>query len=368
MSVPGGGNGGGIRYFAFNATTGTSIWNQTRAGNTQPLWTSIYWKGEIYASEFFEVTVINATKPDSGTYFPPDYSQVGRLNQKSYKGAWLGYQIQSSVAYAADLTGGKIYIGCDIGSVYCLNATDLSTLSVFTAGGNVPCSPAIWDGKMYIGATTGKVYCFDDSPMVDFSLYAAANKGDSMWNNETISVGGRLTANPMMSVWNYDSKSYLPETSEYHPGLPNASIVVSFTKPDGTSFNVTQTTDKEGDFVVSYSPTEVGNWGWVAYYEGKRTDGLTYNAAYNQFNTINVVAAPSSQPVTTPTPTPIVTIAPTATPTATPVQTASPEVTATPIQNAGFPMEYAYAIIAVIVIAIVAVGAYVYLKGKKKTQ
>jgi hypothetical protein len=284
-------------------------------------------------------------------------------------GQWVGYQVTGSIAYADDLTGPKIYVGSDIGTMYCLNATDGSTYSLFTSGGNMASSPAVWDGKLYVGSTTGKVSCFDDSPMVDFNVYAAANKGEVMWNNETISIGGRLTANPMMMTWDYDAKAFLPEASEYHPGLPNAAVVVSFTKPDGTSFNVTQTTDKNGDFVVSYSPTEVGNWGWVAYYEGKRMDGLTYNAAYNQFNMINVVAAPNaptptSTPATTSTPTPTQTPAATSTPVVTP----SPEATATPTVNLGFPMEYVYAIIAVIVIAIVAIVAFVFLKGKKTTQ
>ncbi len=379
QSTPSGANGGGIRMFAFNAATGATVWNQSRAGNTQPSFVPCYFNGVIYAPEFFAVTARNALRPNStGTVYPvPDFVYTQRRTGSAIWASWVGYQIQGSVTYADDLTGSKIYVGSDIGSIYCFNATGptfsngtglpnatASTWSVFTAGGNVPCSPSIWEGKMYIGTTEGILYCFDDSPMVDFSMHAAANKGESMWNNETISIGGRLTANPMMSVWNYDTHTFLPEASEYHPGLSNATIVVSFSKPDGTGLNVTATTDKNGDFVVSYSPKEVGNWGWVAFYEGKRTVGLTYNPVYNQFNTINVVAAPSSQPVATPTPTPIVTVAPTATPT--PTQTASPEATATPTQSAGFPIEYVYAIVAVIVIVIAAIAAYVFVKGKKK--
>ena len=360
--------------FAFNAATGASVWNQSRAGNTQPLWVPVYLNGVLYAGEFFELTAMSATNPNStGTVTPtPDFTYANRRSGSRIWASWVGYQISDSAAYAVDLTGPKAYIGSDIGSIYCFNATGTglpnataATYSVFTAGGNVGSSPTVWDGKMYIGTTEGILYCFDDSPAVDFNMYAAANKGEVMWNNETISIGGRLTANSMMSEWNYDFGAYLPVPSEYSPGLPNAKIIVSFTKPDGTSFNVTQTTDKNGDFVVSYNPTELGNWGWVAYYEGKRMDGLTYNAAYNQFYTINVVAAPNaptptSTPVTTPTPTQTQTPAATSTP----VVTASPQATATPTVNSGFPMEYIYAIIAVIVIVVVAVAAYMYTKRK----
>ena len=339
MSVPGGGNGGGIRFFAFNETTGESVWNQTRAGNTQPVWTQVYWNGQIIASEFFEVTVMEADNPDSGDYFPPDFSQMGRMNQNRTMGAWLGYQIQSSVAYADDLTGAKIYIGCDIGSIYCLNATDLSTLSVFLVGANVPCSPAIWDGKMYCGADNGRVYCFDDSPIVDFSLDASADKGTAMWNNETITIEGRLTSNPNMLVYSYGtdttSGAYVPEPSEYHPGLPDATVKVSFTKPDGSDMTLDTTTDKQGYFSLSYSPTDTGEWGWVAYYEGMRTPGITYNEAYGEWNpfTVNSPAAGGGSGGEEPAP-------------------------------AAFPMEYVYAAIAVIVIVAVVFLAYFFLKRK----
>jgi hypothetical protein len=69
---------------------------------------------------------------------------------------------------------------------------------------------------------------------------------------------------------------------------------ISLTKPDGTSMTLNATTDKNGFFSASYVPTEVGEWGWVAYYEGKRTIGYTYNEAYSNWNTISVVAAPTA--------------------------------------------------------------------------
>jgi hypothetical protein len=223
--------------------------------------------------------------------------------------------------------------GSDIGSMYVLNATDGSSLSVFTAGGNVPCSPTIWEGKMYCGCTDGRLYCFNDSPSVDFSLYATSDKGTTMWNNETITMAGRLTANPTMAVWNYDSKTYVPEASDYHPGLPNATVLVSLTKPDMTSVNLTATTDNHGYFTISYSPTDVGDWGWVAYYDGMRRVGITYNGAYGEWNPFTVSS---------------------------PTASGGEE---NPPAN-GFPMEYVYATVAVIVIVLVAIGVYLFVKRK----
>jgi hypothetical protein len=265
----------------------------------------------------------------------------------------VGYQVQGSVTYADDLTGAKIYVGSDIGSIYVLNATDGKSLSVFTAGGNVPCSPTIWEGKMYIGTTEGKLYCFDDSPTVDFNLYTTINKGGEMWNNETISIAGQLTSKPMMKEWDYTSLSYIDKASQYYPGLPNATVQISLTKPDGSNVQIEAATDKSGYFNISYNPTETGNWGWTAYYEGKRTTGETYNPAYTQWNTVNVIAAPLSP--TQPTP------VPTDSPTATPEVTQTPEETA--VNNT---MTYALVAIAVVIIIVVAIAAFMYTKRKKK--
>jgi outer membrane protein assembly factor BamB len=386
QSAPSGAYGGGIRMMAFDAATGESIWNQSRAGNTQPTYVPCYVDGAIFAPEFFEITKMDAEEPlTTGTVDPvPDFSYSNRVNGVREWAAWLGYQIQGSVAYADDLTGAKIYAGSDIGSVYCLNATDGSTYSVFTAGGNIAGSPTVWNGRMYVGTTEGILYCIDSTPTVDFNLYAASNKGTDMWNNETLSIGGRLVSLPKMMQWDYDCRAYVPVDSEYTPGLSEATVVISFNKPDGSAQNVTATTDKDGYFTINYNPTAVGTWGWVAYYEGMRTPGLTYNQAYSEYNLVSVTSpsaqpAPTStpsaspQPTVAPTATPEPTVAPTATPEPTVAPTATPEPTvaptATPAPTAepttaegGLAVEYIYAAIAVIIIVVVVVAVYVYTK------
>jgi hypothetical protein len=290
---------------------------------------------------------MNAWNPRSGTFRVPDFSATGKtqLLNRTF-GQWLGYQIQSSVTYADDLTTPKIYVGSDIGSIYCLDATNLTrTLSVFTAGGNIPCSASIWEGKLYVGTTEGKLYCFDDSPSVDFSINAAADKGVEMWNNETITIGGRLTSNPKEMLWTPSltvatEGVYVPVESAYHPGIPNATIIISVNKPDMNSVNYTGTTDKLGNFHVSFQPNTIGDWGWVAFYEGKVMSRLTYNAAFTEFNSFKVVSPTS--------------------------QVTPPDGNENGTTQPGIPMEYVYAAIAVVAIAIIAIGAYVYTKKNKK--
>jgi len=280
---------------------------------------------------------MDAENPNTtGTVEPPDFSYSNRKNGLREWASWLGYQIQGSMAYADDPTGAKIYAGSDIGSMYVLNAADGTAFSVFTVGGNVPASPAIWEGKMYCGCTDGKMYCFDDSPIVDFSLYSTSDKGTTMWNNETITMAGRLTSNPTMSVWSYGTENvsgtYIREPSDYHPGLPNATIKLSLTTPGGDDVPLTATTDNSGYFSFSYSPTEVGEWGWVVYYDGMRRLGITYNGDYGEWNAFSVTS---------------------------PVPPSSEEP-----ETGGLPMEVVYAAIAVIVIVVVVLGVYMFLKRK----
>ena len=107
------------------------------------------------------------------------------------------------VTYADDIRGAKVYVGSDVGSVTCLNASNGAPISAYQTGANVEGSPTLWEGKLYIGSTDKNVYCFDDLPTVGFNIYAEANKGGEMWNNETITIGGQLLSNPDEITWDY---------------------------------------------------------------------------------------------------------------------------------------------------------------------
>lgn len=278
-SVPSGAWGGAMRFFAFNATTGESIWNQTLAGNTQPVWVPVYRDGKLYISEFGQITCMNATNPNSGPYKVSDFGEAfgaRRAGNRTW-GQWLGYQISSSVAYADDIRGPKVYVGCDVGSVTALRAADGKSLSSYATPGNVPSSPAIWDGKIYVGSVNGKVYCFDDAPRVAISISSDFTKGAKIKLNETVTIRGRLFAIPEEIMYDYEKKAYIPVQSTMRPGIPNATVHISIIKPDMTTVNLTATTNKQGFFEVSYNPETMGWTCWVAWYDGKTMPGITYN-------------------------------------------------------------------------------------------
>jgi len=355
-TAPGGANGGALRFAAFNAATGASVWNQTMAGNSGCVWMPVYNNGLIYVTEYLQVDALNALSPGVGPVPLTGY-QLQPAGNRTWK-QWVGYQILSSVAYADDIRGSKIYVGSDVGSVTCLNGTSGTPIAAYQSGGNIEASPSLWEGKLYIGGSDRNFYCFDDSPIVDFTLFAAASKGGEMWNNESILISGSLTSNPKEMTWN--GNSYQPVDSNLHPGIPNATVIVTFTKPDGSAVNMTAFTDNRGNFNVSFSPTETGSWGWVAYYEGQSTPAIEYNSAYSQWTPVNVVAAPI-QPITTPTATP----SPSSVPTATTSPTVAPSPTPAPASDT---TNIIIAAVVVVVIIVVAVAAYAASKRRKKKE
>jgi outer membrane protein assembly factor BamB len=335
----GGAFGGGMKLAAFNRTTGELIYNQDIAGNSGGVWVPTYFDGNLYFPEMMRVSCMDAENPGTGDAQPVGF--FGQLAGNRTWTSWIGYQVLSSAAYADDISGAKVYIGSDVGSISCFDAETGAAISAYQTGANVEASPTIWEGKLYIGGMDRNIYCFDDSPIVDMSITAAASKSE-MWNNETITVAGRLTSNPnqMLYTWNivngtYVGGSYVAVESDMHPGVPNAEIKMSLTKPNGEDVALTATTDNSGYFTLSYSPTDVGEWGWVVYYDGQRTTGLEYNQAYGEWNpfTVNSPAAGGSE------------VPP-------------------PSEPEGFPMEYVYAAIAVIIIVVVVFVAYFFLKRK----
>jgi outer membrane protein assembly factor BamB len=344
-------------WYALNATTGKQIWNLTSSsaqtpqpntftGNTPTCQTPVLlqWNNSLsvmIVSEFMGVSIFNANN--------------GSRIWKQF----LGHEVYSSVCYANDTQTPKFYIGSDTYAITCFNMTAAvrndtahAVLGVYTTYSHVQSSPAVWDGKLYVTSADNNLYVFKDIAVTQMSLFASASKYGEMWNNETLQIAGKLAPAP-----GTDYGSFVPN------GLPNATVNISLTKPNGNSENLTTTTDKLGEFSLSFSPTEVGQWGWVAYYSGDSKPSINYTAAYSEFTNINVSeapVAPTSTPVATPTPTSEVT------PTPTPEVTATPTPTEAPVDNT---TTYIYAIVGVIVIIAIVIGAYAYTKrGKKKPE
>jgi outer membrane protein assembly factor BamB len=274
---------------------------------------------------------------------------------------WLGHQIYSSAVYLNDLEGPKLYLGDDVFSITAVDASTGDALSAYATGGPVFGTGAIYNGTLLIGAEDGFLYAFrDPTPTNAFTISASANKGGEMWNNETLTIQGRL--------WPAEKFYTDPSGAETNLGsygtnrLPNATVNVEIVLPDDSSVSLETTTDNKGMFTVDYHPTNVGNYSWIAVYNGEDKGYIIYDQAYTDYTTITVVAAPGSDNPT-PTTSPDQTVAPTDNPTTMPTETVAP--TSTTTDNNGFPVEYIYAIVAVIVIVVIAVAAFMVTKRKK---
>jgi outer membrane protein assembly factor BamB len=289
---------------------------------------------------------------------------------------WLGHQIYSGSLYVNDLQGPKMYLGDDVFSITCINATAIaigatggylagSTLGAFATKGPVFGGACIYNETVYFGSEDGSLYAFRDPTVTaDFTVFATANKYNVMWNNETLTIGGRIWATPKTYLDFLGRQTNLGIYAS--DSLVNATVTVVIVNPDQvTTELINVTTGNDGGFVTSYQPTQVGNYSWLVQYGGEDRGYIIYNPAYTAYTTIDVQAAPVN-PTAAPTETPTPTVAPTEVPTATPEVTATPTPTAAPVDNT---TTYIYAIVAVIIIVVIAVAAYMYMqRGKAKKE
>ncbi len=279
--------------------------------------------------------------------------------------AWLGHQTYSSAIIDNDLQGIKLYVGDDVDSITVINATPIvgagNTLSSYTTEGPNFATPCIYNDTMYYGAQGGIFYAFRNPEVTnDFTIYAAPSKTGTMWNNETLTIQGNLK--PVTSENSLGFGSY---TDNY---LPNASVTVAIV--DATTNAETllnTTTNNEGFFSVSYQPTAVGTYNWLAEFPGSNLGDILYEPAYTEYTQINVTQAPASPtpaPVVTPSPTPVTTATPT--PSVSASASASLAPSSSTSSSKGISATDIYVIVAVIIIIVIAVAAYLFTRRGKK--
>ncbi|MCW4010226.1 MAG: PQQ-binding-like beta-propeller repeat protein [Candidatus Bathyarchaeota archaeon] len=345
-------------WYALDATTGQQIWNVTNnrdqtpdadyrfLGNTPTCQTPVLvpWNDSISVMIVGENLGVSIRNANSGERI---YYQ------------FLGHEVYSSACYVNDSRGPKFYIGSDTYAITCFNMTAAmindaanSVLSVYTTGSHIQASPTVWAGMLYVASADAKLYMFKDRAQNQFSIFAESNKGNSMWTNQTLEIAGRLT--PAATIPTADLPGYGSLSAN---GVPNATIYLSFVKPDGTSENLTTSTDYLGNFVFTYNPAEVGEWNWLVYYYGEMKPAITYTAACTEYTALSVTLPPGEP---TPTPTPTGTSSPSVT------STPTSEPTSTSTENSGGGnLDMIYVAIAVVVIVVVIVGAYAYSRRGK---
>jgi outer membrane protein assembly factor BamB len=314
----------------FNLTTGeratfsNGTYYSISGGGSPAVWVPAYRDNVIYSSSNLRARATNAT------------------NGGSLWEVWMVHNTMGSPLVTASISGTYAYFTSDAGILSCNNANpnmNGTVVSSFISLGLGSSSPAIWEGKIYIGHGDHNVYCFDNAPLVPMWIYADIDKGDEMWQNETLAINGKLYAQNDFYIPANEATGTGAIEQTRAPGIPGRTVTVVFVRPDLSDVQVTATTDSEGYFTVQYSPDVAGNWSWTAFYDGEvfANHAYSYTQAYTDYYSLNVLVTPSTggqgggeQP-----------------------------------PPAELDMMYVYAAIAVIIIVIAIVGAYFFLKRGK---
>jgi outer membrane protein assembly factor BamB len=274
-------------YYGINATTGKIQWTYRDTNASEFIICSpVYDDGKVYLiDEFFTVC-------------------VDALSGKTLWSTFLGAELYISPTYA----DGKLYSISDERGLYVVNATSGEKLYYVAIPSNTWSAPTLYDGKLYSGNNDWNVYCYSEYPPLNSSLTIKLAQ-------PKVVLGGSVSGSGSLV-----------------PGEANASIVLSFVKPDGTVINMQVVTSEKGTFNFTYTPDVVGDWTVAAQWQ---SDKGYYASAYSENVPVAVALAP------TPTPTP------------------------SPPPAKGLPAEYIIAIAASIAVIVSSV-AFFYMKRAKK--
>jgi outer membrane protein assembly factor BamB len=275
-------------YYGINATTGNMVWNFTDSDAEEFIIASpIYHDGTVYLVDQFFIVAVDAFS--------------GSILWQSF----VGTEFYVSPTYA----DGKLYVTTDQRGIYVLNATDGTKISFFSTGSNSWSSASLYEGEAYVGNNDWNVYCIAGYPQLNSSVTVELAKREVILG-ESVSGCGYLV-----------------------PGMPNASITLSFVKPDGAVVNMQVTTSEKGFFDFTYTPDAIGDWAVTAHWQSDRS---YFNSACSEKVLLDVTPAPTPTPTPTPSP---------------------------PMEWFGMPP--AYVIILIIAAIAVVILGYVYIKRKR---
>ena len=190
--------------------------------------------------------------------------------------AWGSWEIFCSTIVIPDtLTGGLyVYIGSEAGSMTCIDAATGEPMSWYTTGGNVQSTPAAYGGKLIFGSADNKVYCFEDPTYEE-------------------DTSPTLTACLSRETLHVDSQDTVTISTQLKPGIPDMDLVLSVISPEGTTTNLTSSSDIKGRADFAYTPDTEGVWSFVAIWDGiANLRGVAYPGAYSDVLTLNALVQP----------------------------------------------------------------------------
>jgi Zn-dependent protease len=172
-----------------NATTGDFVWNYTTGG-------------QIYSSP---------AVADGKVYVGSDDYSVYCLDASTGAFVWK-YTTTSYMRSSPAVVNGRVYVGSQDYSVYCLDASTGAFVWKYITGNTVGSSPAVVNGRVYVGSQDYSVYCLD------------ASTGAFVWKYIT---GNTVTSSPAVA----DGKVYVGslDRSVYCLDASNGTFVWKYT-------------------------------------------------------------------------------------------------------------------------------------------
>ncbi len=225
--------------------------------------------------------------------------------------SWQGTELYTAPTYA----DGKVYVATDRRLIYVLNASDGKRLSWFEPNSNSWSSPVVYEGRLYIGSNDWNVYCFSNYPVTQGQISVTLDK-NQVEKGESVMGSGQLS-----------------------PGIAYAPITVSFAKSGGTVEKLQVTARNDGTFSFDYIPDEVGDWTVFI-----RCSGASYIMESVEL--------------------PLKVVEQTSEPEQTPPEHEQP----TNDQDSGIPTEYITAAVVTLIVALIAVVAYLLIKKRNRSS
>jgi outer membrane protein assembly factor BamB len=171
---------GDHNVYAFNATTGSKIWNFTMGNGSDS----------------------GPAVVDGVVYFGSTDTKVYAIDANTGAQVWnftTGDIIDSSPSVA----NGVVYIGSRDNRVYAIDANTGAQVWNFTTGAGIWSSPAVANGVVYMGSSDAKIYAI------------SANTGAQVWNFTTGNsiIPSPAVANGVVYIGSSDNKTYAIDAS-----------------------------------------------------------------------------------------------------------------------------------------------------------
>lgn len=155
----------------------------------------------------------------------------------------------------------------------------------------------LWDfGDGSSSQNKNPVHVYSSGGTYIVRLTVTDNNGAKSTSQKKASVSKSSTSiSLMLSESEVNSGDSISISGSINPAVSGASVLITFTKSDGSTLTRTILTDTKGDYTYSYTPMKTGSWNVETYWEGNSA----YYGATSQIVKFTVIEPLTTQEQTT---------------------------------------------------------------------